>query len=70
MDFWKQWLQKLMCMFVSVKVWVLIAVFVAIFTGTTISVVAASIVTCILGIREAYKIWSPEKINGEADLKV
>jgi len=65
--FWTEWLQRLLDIGLSVKVWILIATFLAVFTGISISTTAASIITAVAGAREAYKVYRTHKGVGNGD---
>ena len=55
-QFWIEWTQRLLDIGLSVKVWVLVATFMAVFFGISIGTAAATIITTVVGIREGYKV--------------
>ena len=65
--FWREWAQRLLDITLSVKVWILIATFCAVFFGVSISTAAASIITTVAGVREVYKIYRTKTGNGNGD---
>ena len=66
-EFWPLWLQRLLDALLSVKVWILITTFVAVFLQTPISTAAAGIITTVAGVREAYKVYRTHKGKGNGD---
>jgi hypothetical protein len=66
-EFWPEWSQRLLDILLSVKVWILIATFTCVFTGVSISSVAATIITTVAGAREAYKVYRTHKGTGDND---
>lgn len=65
--FFTEWIQRLLDIMLSVKVWVLITTFVCVFTGVSISSAAATIITSVIGIREGYKVVRSKLGQGDRD---
>jgi hypothetical protein len=66
-EFWIEYLQRGLDNLLSVKVWILLLTFTAVFTGISISTAAASIITAVASAREIYKIYRTRNGNNNGD---